>query len=113
METFDDIIKGDKPVLVDFFATWCGPCRMMAPVIEELAEEYDGKVKIGKLDVDENSDIAARYGVMSIPTIILFKNGEVFSKSVGLQDKEGEIVWRSSGVMDHGSLLRKAQSYID
>ena len=73
---------------VDFFATWCGPCRMMAPVIEELAEEYDGKVKIGKLDVDENSDIAARYGVMSIPTIILFKNGEVFSKSVGLQDKE-------------------------
>ena len=65
-----------------------GPCRMMAPVIEELAEEYDGKVKIGKLDVDENSDIAARYGVMSIPTIILFKNGEVFSKSVGLQDKE-------------------------
>ena len=76
------------PVVVDFFATWCGPCRMMAPVIEELAEEYDGKVKIGKLDVDENSDIAARYGVMSIPTIILFKDGEIFSKSVGLQDKE-------------------------
>ena len=79
---------GDELVVVDFFATWCGPCRMMAPVIEELAEEYDGKVKIGKLDVDENSDIAARYGVMSIPTIILFKDGEIFSKSVGLQDKE-------------------------
>ena len=83
-----DVLGSDIPVVVDFFATWCGPCRMMAPVIEELAEEYDGKVKIGKLDVDENSDIAARYGVMSIPTIILFKNGEVFSKSVGLQDKE-------------------------
>ena len=85
---FDKIIWRDALTFVDFFATWCGPCRMMAPVIEELAEEYDGKVKIGKLDVDENSDIAARYGVMSIPTIILFKNGEVFSKSVGLQDKE-------------------------
>mgnify|MGYP000493989628 CR=1 FL=1 len=87
-ENFAEILSDSKPVLVDFWATWCGPCRMMAPVIEELAEEYDGKVKIGKLDVDENSDIAARYGVMSIPTIILFKNGEVFSKSVGLQDKE-------------------------
>ena len=80
-----DVLGSEIPVVVDFFATWCGPCRMMAPVIEELAEEYDGKVKIGKLDVDENSDIAAR---LSIPTIILFKNGEVFSKSVGLQDKE-------------------------
>ena len=83
-----EVIHSDKPVLMDFWAPWCGPCRMMAPVIEELAEEYDGKVKIGKLDVDENSDIAARYGVMSIPTIILFKDGEIFSKSVGLQDKE-------------------------
>ena len=80
-----DVLGSEIPVVVDSFATWCGPCRMMAPVIEELAEEYDGKVKIGKLDVDENSDIAAR---LSIPTIILFKNGEVFSKSVGLQDKE-------------------------
>ena len=79
-----DVLGSEIPVVVDFFATWCGPCRM----IEELAEEYDGKVKIGKLDVDENSDIAARYGVMSIPTIILFKDGEIFSKSVGLQDKE-------------------------
>ena len=74
-----DVLGSEIPVVVDFFATWCGPCRMMAPVIEELAEEYDGKVKIGKLDVDENSDIAARYGVMSIPTIILFKDGEIFS----------------------------------
>ena len=83
-----DVLGSEIPVVVDFFATLCGPCRMMAPVIEELAEEYDGKVKLGKLDVAENSDIAARYGVMSIPTIILFKNGEVFSKSVGLLDKE-------------------------
>ena len=83
-----EVLQSDKPVLVDFWATWCGPCRMMAPAIAELAEEYAGKVKIGKLDVDENSDIAVRYGVMSVPTIILFKNGEIFSKSVGLQDKE-------------------------
>ena len=83
-----DVLGSEIPVVVDFFATWCGPCRMMAPVIEELAEEYDGKVKIGKLDGDENSDIAARYGGMSIPTIILFKNGEVFSQSVGLKEKE-------------------------
>ena len=83
-----EVLGSDIPVAVDFFATWCGPCKMLAPVIDELAEEYAGKVKIGKLDVDENSDIAVRYGVMSIPTIILFKNGEVISKSVGLQDKE-------------------------
>ena len=89
METFDDIIKGDKPVLVDFFATWCGPCRMMAPVIEELL----------KIDVDKNEALATQLRIQSVPTLIIFK--------------KGEIVWRSSGVMDHGSLLRKAQSYID
>ena len=83
-----DVLGSEIPVVVDFFSSRRSACSMMAPVIEELAEEYDGKVKIGKLDVDENSDIAARYGVMSIPTIILFKDGEIFSKSVGLQDKE-------------------------
>ena len=82
-----EVLKSDMPVVVDFFATWCGPCKMMAPVIETLASEYDGKVKIGKLDVDENSDIAAKYGVMSIPTIILFKNGEAVKKTVGVQNK--------------------------
>ena len=82
-----EVLKSDMPVVVDFFATWCGPCKMMAPVIETLASEYDGKVKIGKLDVDENSGIAAKYGVMSIPTIILFKNGEAVKKTVGVQNK--------------------------
>lgn len=87
-ENFDaEVLKSDIPVVVDFFATWCGPCKMMAPVIEALAEEYDGKVKVGKLDVDENTDVAGRYGVMSIPTIILFKNGEIVTKTVGAQSK--------------------------
>ena len=87
-ENLEQYKSGELPLVVDLWATWCGPCRMIAPIVSKLAEEYDGKVKIGKLDVDENSDIAARYGVMSIPTIILFKDGEIFSKSVGLQDKE-------------------------
>lgn len=87
-ENFDaEVLKSDKPVLVDFFATWCGPCKMMAPVVEALAGEYNGKAKVGKLDVDECEDIAARYGVMTIPTIILFKNGEIAYKTVGVQNK--------------------------
>lgn len=87
-ENFDaEVLNSDKPVVVDFFATWCGPCKMMAPVVDALAVDFDGRVKVGKLDVDECEEIAARYGVMTIPTIILFKNGEVVKKTVGVQSK--------------------------
>ena len=82
-----EVLESKVPVLVDFFATWCGPCKMMAPAVEALAAEYEGKATIGKLDVEESADIAARYGVMMVPTVILFKNGEVVSKNVGLQNK--------------------------
>ncbi|RTZ69914.1 MAG: thioredoxin, partial [Aquificaceae bacterium] len=72
-----EVLNSDKPVLVDFWAPWCGPCRMIAPIIEELAEELGDKVKIGKLNTDENPNIAIRYGIRAIPTLMLFKNGEV------------------------------------
>jgi len=86
-ENFDaEVLGASVPVLVDFFATWCGPCKMMAPVIEKLAEEYEGKAVVGKLDVEENMDIAGRYGVMNIPTLIVFKNGTIAAKMVGLQN---------------------------
>ena len=83
-----EVLKSEKPVLVDFYADWCGPCNAMAPVIEELATELDGKAKVGKINVDENSDIAVEYNVMSIPTLIIFKNGKEEKRLVGLRDKE-------------------------
>ena len=87
-ENFEkEVLESKIPVLVDFFATLGGPCKMMAPAIEALASEYEGRAKIGKLDVEESADIAARYGVMMVPTVILFKNGEAVSKNVGLQNK--------------------------
>lgn len=76
------------PVLVDFWAPWCGPCLMMAPVLEELEKEWQGKIKVGKVNVDENSGLASRYGVMSIPTLVLFKNGKAFREWIGVQDKD-------------------------
>jgi thioredoxin 1 len=78
-----DVLKASEPVVVDFYADWCGPCRMMTPVVEQLATEYAGKVKIGKLDVDANQDIAIKYGVMGIPTLGLFRDGKMVDRLVG------------------------------
>lgn len=83
-----EVLKSDIPVLVDFFAEWCGPCKMMAPAIDELAKEYEGKWKIGKLDVDQAPKTAEAYGIQSIPTIAFFKDGQVVDKSIGFQAKE-------------------------
>ena len=86
--TFDEVVlKSDKPVLVDFWAAWCGPCRMVGPVIEEIAKDYEGKAIVGKVDVDANQEFAAKYGVRNIPTVLLFKNGEVIDKQVGVAPK--------------------------
>lgn len=83
-----EVLKSDRPVLVDFYADWCGPCKMMAPIVEEIAKEVDGKAKVGKINVDENPDIAVEYNVMSIPTLIIFKNGKETKRFVGVTDKE-------------------------
>ena len=85
---FDELVlKSDKPVIVDFWAEWCGPCRMIGPVIEEMSKEYDGKAVIGKVNVDLNSGVSAQFGVRSIPTILFIKNGQVVDKSVGAVPK--------------------------
>lgn len=83
-----DVIKSSVPVMVDFYADWCGPCRMLGPVIEELAEEYEGKIKVGKVNVDENPEISQTFGIQSIPTILFFKEGKVVDKTVGVQSKD-------------------------
>lgn len=83
----EEVLQSEKLVLVDFWATWCGPCKMIAPVLEQIAEEYKGKVKIGKVNVDEESEIAGQYQILSIPTLILFKNGKIMNVSVGFRSK--------------------------
>ncbi len=83
-----EVLQSDVPVLVDFYADWCGPCRMMAPIIDELAKDYEGKAKIGKINVDQNGNTASEYGVMSIPTLLLIKNGKVVDQIVGAVPKQ-------------------------
>ncbi len=83
----EKVLKSDKPVLVDFWAEWCGPCRMVSPIVNELATEFEGKAVIGKVDVDKNPEVSAKFGIRNIPTILFFKNGEVVDKQVGVAQK--------------------------
>ena len=87
----EEVFKSEKPVLVDFFATWCGPCQMLAPIITEIAEENGDKIKVAKVNVDEQQELAMKYDVSSIPTLIVFKNGNIANKAVGFHSKE-EII---------------------
>ena len=86
-ENFETLKNGQQPLVVDFWATWCGPCRMIAPIVAELAKEYDGRVVVGKCDVEENEDLAMEFGIRNIPTILFFKGGEVVDKLVGAVSK--------------------------
>lgn len=84
----EEVVNSDKPVIIDYWASWCGPCRMVAPIMEELSEEYDGKAKICKVNVDEEGELAAKFRIMSIPTIMLYKNGEMIERIVGARSKD-------------------------
>lgn len=96
---FDEaVLKSDVPVLVDFWAPWCGPCHIIAPIVEQLADDYEGKVKVSKLNVDENPQTAAKYGIRSIPTLLVFKDGKVLDQVIGAVSKD-ELVRRLSGAL--------------
>jgi thioredoxin 1 len=94
----DEVLKSELPVLVDFWADWCGPCKMLAPTIEELATEYKGRAKIGKLNVDQHPAIAEKYGIRSIPTLIFFENGAIVDQAVGVQSKNNLVKMLSKKV---------------
>lgn len=99
METFNDIIHGDKPVLVDFFATWCGPCKVLSPTVEAVGKELIGQIRVLKIDVDKNEALSAQYRIQAVPTLIVFK--------------KGEILWRTSGVIDKNALIQQLKKFID
>ena len=99
METFDDIINGEKPVLVDFYATWCGPCKMMAPVIEEIGKELEGKARVLKIDIDKNRPVADLYRIQAVPTLMIFKNGQQ--------------LWRNAGAMAKHEVMALLEQYAD